>query len=39
MIKEKPQVIQEYDSGKATPNQQIIAKMERALGTKLRRKK
>uniref|UniRef100_A0ACD5VGV0 Uncharacterized protein n=2 Tax=Avena sativa TaxID=4498 RepID=A0ACD5VGV0_AVESA len=39
MINEKPQVIQEYESGKAIPNQQIIAKLERALGTKLRGKK
>ncbi|KAF8701824.1 hypothetical protein HU200_033146 [Digitaria exilis] len=37
MINEKPQVIQEYESGKAIPNQQIIGKLERALGTKLRR--
>jgi putative transcription factor len=36
MINEKPQVIQEYESGKAIPNQQIIRKLERALGTKLR---
>ncbi|KAL6644287.1 hypothetical protein ACP70R_015895 [Stipagrostis hirtigluma subsp. patula] len=36
MINEKPQVIQEYESGKAIPNQQIIGKLERALGTKLR---
>ncbi|KAM0915255.1 hypothetical protein ACQ4PT_007117 [Festuca glaucescens] len=35
----QPQVIQEYESGKAIPNQQIIAKLERALGTKLRGKK
>uniref|UniRef100_A0ACD5VQ94 Uncharacterized protein n=1 Tax=Avena sativa TaxID=4498 RepID=A0ACD5VQ94_AVESA len=39
MINEKPQVIQEYESGKAIPNQQIIAKLERALGAKLRGKK
>ncbi|KAL1567246.1 Multiprotein-bridging factor 1b [Salvia divinorum] len=39
MINEKPQVIQEYESGKAIPNQQIIAKLERALGVKLRGKK
>ncbi|ESW04833.1 hypothetical protein PHAVU_011G128800 [Phaseolus vulgaris] len=38
-INEKPQVIQEYESGKAIPNQQIIGKLERALGTKLRGKK
>ncbi|XP_024026551.1 multiprotein-bridging factor 1b [Morus notabilis] len=39
MINEKPQVIQEYESGKAIPNQQIITKLERTLGTKLRGKK
>ncbi|XP_028761787.1 multiprotein-bridging factor 1b-like isoform X2 [Neltuma alba] len=35
----QPQVIQEYESGKAIPNQQIISKLERALDAKLRRKK
>ncbi|CAL5200704.1 unnamed protein product [Lathyrus oleraceus] len=39
VINEKPQVIQEYESGKAIPNQQIIGKLERALGAKLRGKK
>ncbi|XWS30045.1 hypothetical protein CRYUN_Cryun24cG0084300 [Craigia yunnanensis] len=39
MINEKPQIIQEYESGKAIPNQQVISKLERALGVKLRRKK
>jgi ribosome-binding protein aMBF1 (putative translation factor) len=38
-INEKPQVIQEYESGKAIPNQQIISKLEKVLGTKLRGKK
>lgn len=28
----------DYESGKAVPNQQILAKMERALGVKLRGK-
>lgn len=37
-ICEKPQVVTEYESGKAVPNQQILAKMERALGIKLRGK-
>lgn len=37
-INEKPQVIQEYESGKAQPNPQIMSKMERALGVKLRGK-
>ncbi|XP_028761784.1 multiprotein-bridging factor 1b-like [Neltuma alba] len=39
MINEKPRVIQEYESGKAIPNQQILNKLERALGAKLRGKK
>ncbi|XP_059661420.1 multiprotein-bridging factor 1b [Cornus florida] len=39
IINEKPQIIQEYESGKAIPNQQIITKLERALGVKLRGKK
>ncbi|CAI9738517.1 endothelial differentiation-related factor 1 [Octopus vulgaris] len=37
-INEKQQVINEYESGKAVPNQQILGKLERALGTKLRGK-
>lgn len=36
-INEKPQVIAEYESGKAIPNPQIITKIERALGCKLPR--
>merc|ERR1712137_19828 len=36
-INEKPQVIGEYESGKAIPNPQIISKLERKLGTKLPR--
>ena len=36
-INEKPQVIQDYESGKAIPNGQIIVKIERALGCKLPR--
>ena len=35
-INEKPQIIQEYESGKAIPNQQILSKLERILGVKLR---
>ena len=31
-INEKLSVVSEYESGKAIPNQQIIAKMERVLG-------
>lgn len=34
---EKPQVIGEYENGKAIPNGQIISKMERILGVKLPR--
>ena len=37
-INEKPQVVNEYEQGKAIPNQQIIGKMERILGVKLRGK-
>lgn len=38
-INEKPAVINQYESGKALPNNQIISKIERALGTKVRSKK
>jgi putative transcription factor len=38
-INEKQSIINEYESGKAiNPNQQILGKMERALGVKLRGK-
>lgn len=37
-INERPQVVQEYENGKAVPNQAVLAKMERVLGVKLRRK-
>ena len=37
-ICEKPQVVTEYEGGKAVPNQAILAKMERALEVKLRGK-
>lgn len=37
-INEKPSVIQEYESGKAIPHAQILSKMERVLGVKLRGK-
>ena len=33
-----PQVVTEYEQSKAMPNQQILAKMERALEMKLRGK-
>ncbi|XP_024387563.1 multiprotein-bridging factor 1a [Physcomitrium patens] len=39
LINERPQVVQEYESGKAIPSQQVLAKLERALGVKLRGKK
>lgn len=37
-INEKPQVVAEYENGKAVPNNQILVKMERALAVKLRGK-
>jgi len=37
-INEKPQIVVEYEQGKAIPNQAVLAKMERALGIKLRGK-
>ncbi|GLE01757.1 hypothetical protein PINS_up010595 [Pythium insidiosum] len=36
-INEKPQIVAEYESGKAIPNGQVISKLERALGVKLPR--
>ncbi|KII88918.1 hypothetical protein PLICRDRAFT_109245 [Plicaturopsis crispa FD-325 SS-3] len=35
-INEKPSVIQDYESSKATPNPQILGKLERVLKVKLR---
>ncbi len=35
-INEKPSVLQDYEAGKAVPNAQILAKLERTLGVKLR---
>lgn len=37
-VNEKPQVINEYESGRAIPNNQVMGKLERALGIKLRGK-
>ena len=37
-VNEKPSVIQDYESGRAIPNPQILSKLERALGVKLRGK-
>merc|ERR1712188_340753 len=34
-INEKPQTINEYESGKAIPNPQILSKLQRVLGVKL----
>lgn len=36
-INEKPQLIQEYESGKAIPNPQILSKMSRVLGVVLKK--
>ncbi|KAH7572302.1 hypothetical protein ACOSP7_015420 [Xanthoceras sorbifolium] len=38
LINERPQVVQEYENGKAVPNQAVLAKMEKVLGVKLRGK-
>ncbi len=35
-INEKPSVLQDYESGKAVPNPQILGKLERVLKVKLR---
>ncbi len=37
-ICEKPQIVTEYEQGKAIPNQTILSKMERVLEIKLRGK-
>lgn len=37
-INEKPNVINDYEAGRAVPNQQLLGKLERALGVKLRGK-
>jgi putative transcription factor len=37
MVNEKPQIIQEYESGKAIPNPQVLSKMSRVLGVTLKR--
>jgi putative transcription factor len=37
-ICEKPQVVNDYEAGRGIPNQQILAKLERAIGLKLRGK-
>lgn len=35
-VNEKPSVIQDYESGRAVPNPQILGKLERILKVKLR---
>ncbi|CAL1278714.1 unnamed protein product [Larinioides sclopetarius] len=37
-INEKPQVINDYEAGRAVPNQQILTKVERVIGLRLRGK-
>lgn len=37
IINERPQVIQEYESGKAIPSGQILNKLSRALGVTLKK--
>lgn len=35
-VNEKPSVIQDYEASKAVPNAQVLGKLERVLGVKLR---
>jgi len=37
-INEKPQVVNDYEAARAIPNQQVLGKLERALGVRLRGK-
>ena len=39
LVNEKPNVIQEYESGKAIPNPQVLSKLSRVLGVQLSAKK
>lgn len=39
LINERPTVIQEYESGKAIPNPQVLSKLSRALGVSLSKNK
>ncbi|KAF9377811.1 multiprotein-bridging factor 1, partial [Podila verticillata] len=38
IVHEKPSVINDYEAGRAVPNQQVLGKIERALGVRLRGK-
>ncbi|KAG0023565.1 multiprotein-bridging factor 1 [Podila clonocystis] len=38
VVHEKPAVINDYEAGRAVPNQQVLGKIERALGIRLRGK-
>ncbi|GMH18933.1 hypothetical protein Nepgr_020774 [Nepenthes gracilis] len=38
LISERPQVVQDYENGKAVPNQAVLSKMEKVFGVKLRGK-
>ncbi|XP_050218037.1 multiprotein-bridging factor 1c [Mercurialis annua] len=38
LINEQPKVVQEYENGKAVPNQAVLGKMEKVLGVRLRGK-
>ena len=35
MINEKPQIIQDYENGKAIPSPAVLSKLSRALGVQL----
>lgn len=37
-VNEKPQIVNDYEAGRAIPNQQVLSKLERALGMRLRGK-
>ena len=38
LINERPAIVNEYENGTAVPNSQVLEKMEKALGVKLRGK-